>query len=45
MRVGETTEPGPEDDYNPNMGWIVAGLIVAAIFVVGAAFWFTFHPL
>lgn len=39
------TEPVQEDHYNPNAGWIAAGLIVAAIFAVGAALWFTFHPI
>ncbi|MFZ0699198.1 MAG: hypothetical protein WAN74_03285 [Thermoplasmata archaeon] len=43
--MGGTMEPGDEYDYNPNLGWIVAGIIVAAVFAVGAAFWFTFHPL
>lgn len=43
--MGGSTESGPPDDYNQSMGWVVAGIIVAAVFAVGAAFWFTFHPL
>ncbi|MGD0718000.1 MAG: hypothetical protein ABSA15_00240 [Thermoplasmata archaeon] len=39
------TEPGSDDTYHPNVGWIASGLIVAAIFAVGAAFWFMYHPL
>lgn len=43
--MGGATEPIQEDDYNPNLGWIAAGVIIAAVFAVGAAFWFTFHPI
>lgn len=28
-----------------NMGWIAAGLVIAAVLVAGAALWFTFHGL
>jgi hypothetical protein len=28
-----------------NAGWIAGGVIIAAIFVVGAVFWFTYHPM
>lgn len=38
-------EPVQEDAYNPNAGWIAAALIVAAVFAIGAAFWFTYHPI
>ena len=28
----------------PNLGWILGGLVVLGVFVVGAAFWFSYHP-
>ncbi len=27
-----------------NLGWIIGGLVILAIFVVGSAFWFMYHP-
>ncbi len=39
------TEAGGDDPYHPNAGWIAAGVIVAAVFAIGAVFWFMYHPL
>lgn len=27
-----------------NLGWVIGGVVIVAIFVVGGAFWFMFHP-
>jgi len=32
------------ESRNPNIGWIIGGVAVLAVFVVGAAFWFSYHP-
>jgi hypothetical protein len=34
----------PESALSRNAGWIASGVVIAAVFVVGAAFWFTYHP-
>ncbi|MGC2360285.1 MAG: hypothetical protein WA691_08310 [Thermoplasmata archaeon] len=34
------------DDQNrgANKGWIAGALVVVAVLVIGAAFWFSYHP-
>ncbi len=33
-----------EDTRGANLGWIVGGLVILAVFAVGAGFWFIYHP-
>ncbi|HTW40307.1 MAG TPA: hypothetical protein VMF04_05585 [Thermoplasmata archaeon] len=28
-----------------NAGWIAGAVVIAAIFAIGAAFWFMYHPM
>lgn len=43
--MGGMAEPGSDDGYWANAGWIAAGLIIAAVFTAGGIVWFIFHPL
>jgi hypothetical protein len=36
-----TAEEAAKNDY---VGWVVSGLIILAVSVVAAGFWFTHHP-
>jgi hypothetical protein len=43
--MGATSESGADDRYGgANGGWIAGFLVIAAIMVIGAAFWFSHHP-
>ena len=33
-----------DDESGLLSGWIAGGLVVVAIFAVGAYFWFSYHP-
>ena len=35
---------GTETEYRANAGWIAGALVILAVLVVGAAFWFMHHP-
>ena len=35
---------GYDDARSANLGWIAAALVILGVFVVGAAFWFRYHP-
>lgn len=34
-----------EEAGGSNIGWIVGFIIILAVFAVGGALWFTFHPV
>ena len=33
-----------EGDRRAHVGWIVGGLLILAVMVIGAGFWFAHHP-
>jgi len=34
----------PPGRLSRDAGWIAGGLVIAAVLVIGAAFWFMHHP-
>lgn len=36
--------PAAEGSRGANLGWVIGGLVILAVFAVGGAFWFMFHP-
>ncbi|MGI0070715.1 MAG: hypothetical protein ACRECT_01355 [Thermoplasmata archaeon] len=43
--MGENPDVWPEgSSRNANAGWIAGLIIVIAVFVIGGAFWFSYHP-
>jgi len=33
-----------DDARGTNVGWLAGGLVILAVFAVGAFFWFKYHP-
>lgn len=41
MSVNRMSSDDAKGSYT---GWLVGGLLILAVLVVGAAFWFSYHP-
>lgn len=39
-----STAAEPTTAFRQAAGWIAGAIVIVAFFVVGAAFWFTYHP-
>ncbi|HXY46635.1 MAG TPA: hypothetical protein VEK13_01900 [Thermoplasmata archaeon] len=42
--MSEAVRTMPDDRRGLYTGWFVGGLVILAVFVAGAAFWFMYHP-
>jgi hypothetical protein len=43
-RATGSTPLAEKDQPSPYRGWLIGFLLIIAVFVVGATFWFIFHP-